>query len=128
MNFLLVTLLGASFAQEILYEWLFVDFAWPSPEMRQTYLETGQYIPKNNALTGVKYYNGVIYVAVPRWLPGVPSTLNYVDPSTGLFVPYPSWEMNSLDPASTTDLTITYVQSMEIDSRGWMWILDTGRL
>lgn len=39
---------------------------------------------------------------------------------------WPSWEMQSYplgDPAK-----LQFVQSMEIDSRGWMWILDVGRL
>ena len=38
----------------------------------------GAFIPKNNAITGLKWYGGDVFVTVPRWLPGVPSTLNKV--------------------------------------------------
>lgn len=40
-------------------------------------------------------YKGEVYVTVPRWLNGVPSTLNKVVVKNGvsLLQPYPSWEM-----------------------------------
>lgn len=43
---------------------------------------------------------------------------------TATLSPYPSWEMQEIGNMSA----LQYVQSMEIDSRGWMWILDVGRL
>jgi len=108
------------------HEWAEVEYDWISPEQRDTYLQNGWFIPKNNAITGIKVYKGEIYVAVPRWLPGVPSTLNKVITKNGtsLLQPYPSWEMQRIgDPNA-----LQYVQSMEIDSRGWMWILDVGQV
>ncbi len=54
---------------------------------------------KNNILIGLKVgQGGDIYVSIPRWLPGVPSTLNKLMPKEGeepkqLLQPYPSIEM-----------------------------------
>jgi hypothetical protein len=106
---------------ETLYSSSIIDYAFPSDQVRQNMLQSGKFIPENNALAGVKVYNGSIYVTVPRWRPGVPSSLNLVDTTTGLLKPFPSWQFND-------ESNVQYVQSMEIDSRGWMWILDVGRL
>ena len=86
--------------------------------------QDGRYINDNNALAGIKVWKDDIYVTVPRWKPGVPVTLARVNPKTSRLQAWPSWEMQSLgDPSA-----LQFVQSMEIDSRGWMWILDVGRL
>ena len=73
-----------------------------------------------NVITGIKYYNGETYVTVPRWFPGVPSTLNKVDKSTGLLQPWPSCAWQEVG----NPFALQYVQSMEIDSYGRMWIID----
>ena len=86
--------------------------------------QDGRYITDNNAVAGIKVWKGDIYVTVPRWKPGVPVTLAKVNPKTSRLQAWPSWEMQALgDPGA-----LQFVQSMEIDSRGWMWILDVGRL
>jgi hypothetical protein len=38
--------------------------------------------------------------------------------------PFPSWKWQD----ETNPSALRFVQSMEIDSRGWMWIIDVGRL
>ena len=56
-------------------------------------------------------------------LPGVPSTLNKIVKSpdgAAILQPYPS--------SSANLLPLIYVQSMEVDPTGVMWILEVGRV
>ncbi len=105
----------------VLYSWTLIDFDWESVgTSRDEALASGAFIPENCALAGLKFYAGDAYVTIPRWKPGVPSTMNKVVlSSTGspVLQPYP--------PNLHNDLV--YVQSMEIDPDGVMWILEIGR-
>jgi len=76
-------------------------------------------------VTGVKQWKDTLYVTSPRWLYGVPTSLNSVVQVGGQSVlrPFPSYETQVLGEASS----LQYIQSMEIDRRGWMWIIDVGR-
>eukprot|EP01121_Diplochlamys_sp_Union-15-3_P011318 TRINITY_DN3265_c0_g1_i1.p1 TRINITY_DN3265_c0_g1~~TRINITY_DN3265_c0_g1_i1.p1 ORF type:complete len:400 (+),score=79.49 TRINITY_DN3265_c0_g1_i1:17-1216(+) len=110
----------------LLAEWVYLDYDWQTPEQRSQYIINGKYIIENNVMAGIKLYKGEIYVTVPRWREGVPSTLNKLITKNNMTIlqPYPSWDMQQIGNYSA----LQYVQSMEIDSRGWMWILDVGRL
>eukprot|EP00466_Bigelowiella_natans_P010836 jgi/Bigna1/137628/aug1.40_g12336 len=110
------------------------------------------YTVENNVITGLKAYKNKLYVTVPRWKRGVPSTLNVVA-QTGDIDPLTSHRKSTptVRSASTNESIVCmsilragvvavyatrsgdpsalqYVQSMEIDPRGWMWIIDVGRL
>lgn len=126
-------LVATAWAQPtIQFEWISVQYDWPNDTMRDEWISLGWYVPNNNVITGVKYYNGDYYVTVPRWRQGVPSTLNKLVTKNGshLLQPYPSWEMNmGFAMNGQVDYSkIQYVQSMEIDLQGRMWIVDVGRL
>ena len=119
---------GSAADATLMYEWTNVEYDWPSEATKFNYTNSGWYIPDNNALAGVKYWKGEAYVTVPRWRPGVPVTLAKVvgTPEKPLLQAWPSWEAQSYPLGNASKLQ--FIQSMEIDSRGWMWILDVGRL
>ena len=39
---------------EVVYEWVSLDYTWPSPEVRQEAIDNGSYVAENNALAGIK--------------------------------------------------------------------------
>ncbi|XP_071107774.1 protein yellow-like [Haliotis cracherodii] len=123
---LLIALLGNRLVDSaIVYKWHAVDYEWPNSSVKQEFIKNGSFIITNNIIAGIKIYNESVYVTVPRWRKGVPSTLNVVVEKDGeaILRPFPSWSMQTVGDCSA----IQYSQSLEIDpSTGWMWIIDTG--
>lgn len=131
--FLLSALAAAQRVEpEVLAEWAQVDYEWTGAE-RQAALDSKDFIPENNAVTGVKVCgqdqgceSERVFATVPRWANGVPATLSEVvksESGADLLRPWPSREAQ--DPRNCS--AIQYVQSMEIDLDGVMWVLDVGR-
>lgn len=131
---LLVFTLAPSFASppppgRVLAEFVLCNYTWDAAHSEAAYTADGRFIVANNVITGIKVWRGVTFLTVPRWRPGVPSTLNTLEPQPGglppLLRPFPSWESNALGDCNA----IQYVQSMEIDEvAGLMWVLDVGRV
>lgn len=112
---------------KIIWETSKVDYVWPSASAKQSAIASGTYLVEKNVVTGVKYWQGVYYLTVPRWFGGVPSTLNAYNPAADpnkqyLLQSWPSWDMNKVGDCNA----LQYVQSMEIDSLGRMWVIDVG--
>ncbi|OWF45424.1 protein yellow-like [Mizuhopecten yessoensis] len=113
--------------ERIVHRFTVIDYIWPSDTAREHALEKEDYIPHNNIISGMKTYDNKVYVTVPRWRRGVPSTLNkvIVRNGTSMLQPFPSWKMQKIGDCRA----LQFVQSMEIDpNTGWMWIIDTGRI
>lgn len=114
---------------QVAFEWKTIDVHWPSDEKRHHAVVHGDYIAANNFLATVKFWKDKMYLTVPRWKDGVPVTLGVTSatPVNGVTAPklepFPSWEMQKLGDCSAFQL----VHSMEIDPKGRMWVLDTGR-
>lgn len=112
----------------VIYEWMVIDFEWATPEMQEEYLNTKRYIPKNVLVSGINFYGDNIFLTVPRMLEGVPATLATVPAQQADTAPklkaFPSWEANEIGNCSA----LQFVQNIEIDRNGLMWILDNGRV
>lgn len=109
----------------VVAEWSTLEYDWPSPEKRQSAINSGEFKPDNNAISGIRFYKNEVYLTTPRWFSGVPSTLNKLVTKDGkpLLQPFPSWDMQMLGNYTA----LQNVQGIEIDSFGRMWILDVGR-
>lgn len=85
---LVAMILSVSFAQtlpnplasyNLVYGWKQVDFKFSSDQTRTRLINSGEFIPANNVIAGIKVMGHRVYLTVPRWQPGVPATLSYVD-------------------------------------------------
>jgi len=116
----------------ILYKWKSLNIRFPTKELKAKLLASGEYIPKNNVLAGVRVYGDKMYVGISCFRPGVPVTLAVMDfkPSSKrtirnpILTAYPSYEFQEVGNCTC----LQYVQQMEIDQYGRMWLIDTGRL
>jgi hypothetical protein len=63
---------------EEVFHWNLVDFNYPDDVSRSKSIESKQFIPENNLPLGLEVWKDKLFVTVPRWKAGVPSTLNYV--------------------------------------------------
>ncbi|OWF45422.1 major royal jelly protein 1-like [Mizuhopecten yessoensis] len=112
---------------QIIHKFTVIDYDWSSDAAREDAIESEEYIPNNNIISGMKVYGDDVYVTVPRWRLGVPATLNKIAVKNGTSVlqAFPSWDMQELGNCHA----LQYVEGMEIDpNTGWMWIIDTGRI
>lgn len=112
---------------ELLHSWNHVDYDWTSfPFTKEEAVQAGMYNPEHVTVTGVKQWNNTLYVTTPRWLTGVPSTLNTVVmiDDVSVLKPWPTYEDQVIGDSSK----LQYIQSMETDRRGRMWIIDIGRI
>lgn len=66
---------------------------------------------------------GRIFVNYPRWGDPVPFTVGEIRGDQVL--PYPNQEINTFDPARPAE-TLSSVQSVVVDAKNRLWILDTG--
>ncbi|XP_030766075.1 protein yellow-like [Sitophilus oryzae] len=111
------------------YQWVYLNYTWPSPAHYQWAISTKTYIPQNNAPVGIKIYRNLLFVSIPRFREGIPATLTVLDRLTAsrtnpLLTPYPSWSANGISNCHG----LQSIQSMEVDTRGIMWIIDGVRI
>lgn len=117
---------------QLVYDWNYVNFSWTNPEIYKQAVASKLYIPENNAIVGVKFHNERFYFALPKAKQGAPITLAWVKQypdfnihgHNPLLTPFPSWKMNTDSDCKS----LQNVQSMEIDRKGVMWVLDGRRI
>jgi hypothetical protein len=91
-----------------------LDFDWPSDLDRQNSIRNRSFIVQNNIITGIKVFQKRVYVSVPRWRQGVPSTLNEVVINSKreailkpfvkkIIVSYPIWSEDRIPKCVTSE-------------------------
>lgn len=110
------------------FAWKYLDYAFNSSESRLNARMNREYIPENNLPVGIEIWKNKLFVSVPRWRPGIPSTLNYINldevrSKSPLLTPYPDWESNELGKCKTGLSTVYRIKADECNR---LWVLDTG--
>eukprot|EP00095_Tigriopus_kingsejongensis_P000548 maker-scaffold212_size255419-snap-gene-1.31 protein:Tk00548 transcript:maker-scaffold212_size255419-snap-gene-1.31-mRNA-1 annotation:"yellow-x1c precursor" len=82
-----------------------------------------------NALGAVRHYKDKLYLSVPRWKDGVPSTLNAIDLTSNVGVtlspllsPFPNIFKNEIGLCSA----LQNVVALEVTPQGQLWVADSG--
>lgn len=119
---------GANDKLKEVFRWNQMDFNFPNASFRDAEIASGAFKPENNMPLGLEVWKDKVFVTVPRWKSGVPSTLNYVNISDGespLLQPYPSWEINNItEETNSTRIANTFrVRADECDR---LWVIDSG--
>lgn len=112
-----------------IFEWKTIDVQWETDEEQKSAVEHFEYIATNNYLATVKFWKDKMYLTIPRWKDGVPVTLGVTsatpvkNETAPKLKPFPDDDMQKLDNCYAFQL----VNSIEIDPKGRMWVLDNGR-
>jgi hypothetical protein len=70
---------GTLSAYSVVFKWKQIDFKFPSEQARNQSLSSGQFIPENCLISGIKICGKRIYLTTPRFRLGSPATLAYLD-------------------------------------------------
>lgn len=63
----------------VAFEWKQMNFEFRNDEDRRDAIENGTFIPSNVIPMGIEVYKDRLFITLPRWKPGVPATLTYID-------------------------------------------------
>ncbi|XP_067616140.1 dopaminechrome tautomerase [Eurosta solidaginis] len=114
---------------QIVNEWKYLDFEYPTYEHRQQAIASRHFIPENNLPLGIDVYDQRIFITTPRWKDGVPASLGYLpyppNERSPAIRPYPDWNAHSnVQQLDCSKLISVYRTS--IDSCGRLWAIDSG--
>ncbi|CAH0713103.1 unnamed protein product, partial [Brenthis ino] len=113
------------------FQWKTIDFAWEA-RAREAAIASGDYIPKNNMPTGIARWKDKLFITIPRWKKGVPSSLNYIylnGSQSQHLSPYPSWgDAFVSDKACCIKSNSTVVSTfrVHVDKCDRLWVVDNG--
>ncbi|XP_050682643.1 L-dopachrome tautomerase yellow-f2-like isoform X1 [Leptidea sinapis] len=113
------------------FQWKAVDFAWKF-NTREAAVSSGDYIPENNMPAGIARWHDKLFITIPRWKEGIPSSLNYIflnGSQSQPLNPYPSWEhafVSRKARRTRSNSTVVSAFRVHVDSCDRLWVVDNG--
>lgn len=107
-------------------QWTGGSFEFPCPSTKSLFKSSGKYISKNVIATRAQIASNTVFLALPRFRPGIPSTLVKTQIKNGAcvttFTPFPCWSMQEEGNCKA----LQSVVDIYIDQNDVLWALDTG--
>ncbi|KAH8361026.1 hypothetical protein KR093_006785, partial [Drosophila rubida] len=115
---------------EVVNEWKYMDFEYPTFVERQLAIMNGDFIPKNNLPLGIDVHRNRLFITTPRWKDGVPASLVTVPYPTKEISPpvrpYPNWQAHS-SPYNADCSKLISVYRTTVDAQcNRLWLIDSG--
>uniref|UniRef100_A0A023F809 Putative major royal jelly protein n=1 Tax=Triatoma infestans TaxID=30076 RepID=A0A023F809_TRIIF len=110
------------------FSWKELDYKYEDELSRNISIENREFVPSHNLPLGLDIWNDKVFITVPRWKSGVPSTLNYVLKNGGKsqeLIPYPSWEFNNISNAENNTVIVNTFR-IRADECDRLWVIDCG--
>jgi len=113
------------------FAWKQVDFSFSNASVREEALKSGAFKPDQALPLGVAYFEGRVFVSLPKWKAGTPATLASIPfdaakegTTSPLLNPYPNWSWHARPEGDCDGLTSVF--RMKVDQCGRLWVLDSG--
>ncbi|XP_017869819.1 PREDICTED: protein yellow [Drosophila arizonae] len=115
---------------QVVNEWKYIDFEYPTFVERQLAIKNGDFVIKNNLPLGIDVFNNRLFITTPRWKDGVPASLVTVTYPTKEISPpvrpYPSWQAHS-SPYNPDCSKLISVYRTAVDVQcNRLWAIDSG--
>ncbi|XP_075161208.1 L-dopachrome tautomerase yellow-h [Haematobia irritans] len=114
---------------QIVNEWKYLDFEYPTYGQRQKAIANREFIAENNLPLGVDFYKDRIFITTPRWKDGVPASFGYLPyppkEQSPPIRPYPNWESHG-DPYNPDCSKLISVYRTHVDDCDRIWLIDSG--
>ncbi|XP_052755793.1 LOW QUALITY PROTEIN: L-dopachrome tautomerase yellow-f-like [Galleria mellonella] len=113
------------------FQWKVIDFTWAN-QSRKAAIDSGLYVAENNMPTGLARRREKVFVTIPRWKRGVPSSLNYIYVNGSQqqpLNPYPSWAdavLSDKDGGISSNSTVVSTFRVHADRCDRLWVVDNG--
>ncbi|XP_017849848.1 major royal jelly protein 1 [Drosophila busckii] len=114
---------------QVAKQWKVLDWNFPSGAHAN---DPKFYSPKNTLITGIAVTQDRIFVATPKLFSGVPSTVSWVPKAqfgdSAKLQAYPDWSYSNTARTNynCSDLILTSVYRLRVDSCNRLWLLDAG--
>ncbi|XP_025205239.1 major royal jelly protein 1-like [Melanaphis sacchari] len=99
-----------------------VVYQWDKINLSIVHETEHSYIPENNLVHRMKIWNNTLYMAIPRFKPGVLATL--CKSNRGTIQPFPSLSLQIVGNC----FGMQNIKDIEIDHLGNLWVLDVGKV
>ncbi|KAK9497287.1 hypothetical protein O3M35_004634 [Rhynocoris fuscipes] len=111
-----------------IFSWKELDYKFENEDARNMSIDSGEFIPEQNLPLGLEIWKDKVFITVPRWKSGVPSSLNYVlrnGDSSPKLIPYPNWEFNNVTDAENKTIIVNTFR-VRADECDRLWVMDSG--